>query len=69
VAHNLLELALASGGHENVGIEIARLIVPPDVAALLPPKENYIALKVVIAMLLIAFTTMCVLIYLTFFNN
>jgi len=69
VAHNLLELALASGGHENVGIEIARLIVPPDVAALLPPKENYIALKVVIAMLLIAFTTMCVLIYITFFNN
>jgi protein phosphatase len=69
VAHNLLELALASGGHDNVGIEIARLIAPSDITAMLPKKENYIALKVVIAMLLIAFTTLCVLIYLTFFNN
>ena len=29
-AHNLLELALAAGGHDNIGIEIARLISPPD---------------------------------------
>jgi len=69
VAHNLLEMALASGGHDNVGIEIARLIAPTDITALLPQKENYIAIKVVVAMLLIAFTTLCVLIYLTFFNN
>jgi serine/threonine protein phosphatase PrpC len=69
VAHNLLEMALASGGHDNVGIEIARLIAPSGLTPVLPPKENYIALKVVIAMLLIAFATLCVLIYLTFFNN
>ena len=69
VAHNLLEMALASGGHDNVGIEIARLIAPSGLTPVLPPKENYIALKVVIAMLLIAFAALCVLIYLTFFNN
>ena len=69
VAHNLLEQALAAGGHDNIGIELARLIAPPDITALLPPKENYIALKVVIAMLLIASAALCVLIYLTFFSN
>jgi len=68
-AHNLLELALAAGGHDNIGIELARLISPADGAVVLPPKENYVALKVVIVMLLIAFTALCVLIYLTFFSS
>jgi serine/threonine protein phosphatase PrpC len=29
-AHNLLELALTAGGHNNIGIEVAQLIAPPD---------------------------------------
>ena len=29
-AHNLLELALAAGGRAGVGIEIARMILPPE---------------------------------------
>ncbi|MGA2832280.1 MAG: protein phosphatase 2C domain-containing protein [Terracidiphilus sp.] len=68
-AHNLLELALAAGGHDNIGIELARLISPADGEAVLPPKENYIALKAVIVMLLIAFAALCVLVYLTFFSS
>jgi len=69
VAHNLLEQALAAGGHDNIGIEIARLIAPPDVTAVFPRKESYVALKVVIVMLLIACAALSVLVYLTFFNN
>ena len=69
VARNLLEMALASGGHDNIGIEIARLISTPDAPRVPPQKENYIALKVVIGMLLIAFAALCVLVYLTFFFN
>jgi protein phosphatase len=66
-AHDLLELALAVGGHDNIGIEMARLIQPPD----LPPQktENYIALKVVLAMLLLAFVAVCVLGFLLFFTG
>jgi protein phosphatase len=67
-ARNLLELGLAAGGHDNIGIEMARLIPPTDDARRLPQTENYVALKVVIAMLLVAFAALCVLIYLTFFN-
>jgi protein phosphatase len=69
VAHNLLELALASGGHDNIGIEIARLIAPPDNAPLPPQTESYVALKVVMVMLLVAFAALSVLVYLTFFNS
>jgi serine/threonine protein phosphatase PrpC len=63
-AHNLLELALAAGGHDNVGIEMARLIPPPDAPP--PRSENYLALKIVMTMLLIAVAAVCVLAYLTF---
>jgi protein phosphatase len=63
-AHNLLELALAAGGHDNVGIEMARLIPPPDAPP--PRSENYLALKIVLTMLLIAVAAVCVLAYLTF---
>lgn len=68
VARNLLELALAAGGHDNIGIELARLVEPLGEVRKLPQTENYLALKLVIAMLLVAFATMCVLIYLTFWN-
>jgi hypothetical protein len=37
-AHNLLELALAAGGHDNIGIEMARLIAPPDI----PPRHQQV---------------------------
>ena len=67
-ARNLLELGLAAGGHDNIGIEMARLIPPTNDARRLHQTENYVALKVVIAMLLVAFAALCVLIYLTFFN-
>lgn len=69
VAHTLLEQALAAGGHDNIGIEMARLISPAEGTVVQPPKESYIALTVVLVMLLIAFAAMSVLIYLTFFNN
>jgi protein phosphatase len=65
-AHHLLEQALAAGGHDNFGIEMARLVQPPDV---IPPRvENAIALKVVLTMLLLAIVTVCVLAYLVFGN-
>lgn len=32
-AHNLLELALAAGGHDNIGIELTRLVLPVGVEA------------------------------------
>jgi serine/threonine protein phosphatase PrpC len=66
-ARNLLELALAAGGHDNIGIEMARLIQPPD-AAPLPRTESYLALRIVLAMVLIALAALCVLAYLTFWN-
>jgi protein phosphatase len=39
-AHNLLELALAAGGHDNIGIEMARLIQPHGIVV--PQHENHI---------------------------
>ncbi|MFY9854018.1 MAG: protein phosphatase 2C domain-containing protein [Terracidiphilus sp.] len=69
VAHTLLEQALAAGGHDNIGIEVARLISPLDVTEVFPQKENYVALKIVIAMLLVAFAALSVLVYLTFFSS
>jgi protein phosphatase len=65
-AHGLLELALAAGGHNNIGIEMARLIPPPDAVPV--RKENYLAVKIVMGMVLFAFATLCVLTYLTFWN-
>jgi len=66
-AHHLLEEALAAGGHEHFGIELARLVQPPDEAA--PPRvQNPFALKIVLAMLLLATITVCVLAYLVFGN-
>jgi len=67
-AHHLLEQALATGGHDNFGIELARVVHPPDVIPL-PRVENNIALKVVLAMLLVAIVTVCVLAFLIFGNQ
>jgi serine/threonine protein phosphatase PrpC len=60
-AHDLLELALVAGGRGNIGIEMARLIPPPEVS---PRREsNYSGLKWILAILLLAITGLCVLAY------
>lgn len=65
-ARNLFEQALAAGGQDNIGIEMVRLIEPPGKVA--PQAENYVAVKVVVAVVLVAFAALCVLVYLTFWN-
>lgn len=72
VSRNLLDLSLAAGGHNEIGIELARLIQPPAVA---PPRQNGLqdglhdglprAFKWVLMLFLLAFTGMCILAYLT----
>jgi protein phosphatase len=66
-AHKLLKQALAVGGDDNVGLEIVRLIQPPDLPV--QKKESYVAIKVVLVMLLLAFATVCVLGYLLLFTG
>ncbi len=72
VAHNLLELALTTGGHNNIGIEVARLILPPEI----PPRsehhprtEHHPAAKWVLAVFLLAIAGLCVLAWFTFWSN
>jgi len=68
VSHNLLELSLAAGGHNGIGIELARLIQPPAVAL---PHQNGLqnglpqAFKWVLMLFLLAFAGMCTLAYFT----
>jgi protein phosphatase len=68
VSHNLLELSLAAGGHNEIGIELARLIQPPAVA---PPRQDGLqnglpqAFKWVLVLFLLAFAGMCTLAYVT----
>jgi serine/threonine protein phosphatase PrpC len=63
-AHSLLELALAAGGHDNIGIEMARLIPPPDI----PPRHQQVnpALIWVLGVFLLSLVGLFVLAYLTF---
>jgi hypothetical protein len=67
-AHHLLELALTTGGHNNIGIEMARLVAPPD-PALRPRTEHHPAAKWVLAVFLLALGGLCVLAWLTFWSN
>jgi serine/threonine protein phosphatase PrpC len=61
-AHNLLELLLAAGGHDDIGIEMARLIQPPAVS--LPRQSGSpFAFKWILMLFMLAFTGMCVLVY------
>jgi hypothetical protein len=66
-AHNLLELALTTGGHNNIGIEVARLIAPPDT----PIRSEHppLAFKWVLTVFLLAIASLCVLAWLTFWSN
>jgi protein phosphatase len=63
-ARKLLELALVAGGHNNIGIEMARLTPPPDVT---PQRSAFpLALKVILMVFLLALVGLGVLTYLTF---
>jgi serine/threonine protein phosphatase PrpC len=61
-AHDLLELALAAGGQGNIGIEMARLILPPDVS----PRDEapHPGLKWILLAFLLAIAGLGVLTYL-----
>ena len=63
-AHDLLESALAAGGHGNIGIEMARLILPPDVSPRI--QSPHPGLKWVLAAFLLAIAGLFVLAYLIF---
>jgi serine/threonine protein phosphatase PrpC len=66
-AHNLLGLALAAGGRDNIGIEMARIAAPPAVAQ--RRIEFPVALKVILVMFFLGLTGLGILTYLTFFYN
>jgi serine/threonine protein phosphatase PrpC len=66
-AHNLLGLALAAGGRDNVGIEMARIAAPPAVAQ--RRIEFPLALKMILVMFFLGLTGLGILTYLTFFYN
>jgi protein phosphatase len=64
VVHNLFQLALAAGGHNDIGIEMARLIPP---RAVVPPRPSRLplAFKLVFVLFMLAFAGMCALAYVT----
>jgi protein phosphatase len=59
-AHKLLEMARAAGGHDNIAIEMARLIPPPA-----PPPRSGLpaAFKLILTLFLLAIVGLCVLAY------
>jgi serine/threonine protein phosphatase PrpC len=60
-ARNLLELAMAAGGQDNIAIEMARLIAPPDIR---PQKKRlHPVFKWVLGLFLLAIAGLCVLAY------
>jgi PPM family protein phosphatase len=66
-AHGLLELALAAGGNDNIGIEMARLVALPKVdpppQPLPKPISHHNVVWVVLSVFLLAFAGLCVLAY------
>jgi protein phosphatase len=65
-AHNLLGRALAASGHDSIGIEMARLVVPPDIT----PARNqsyHPGAKWVLAAFLLAIVGLCALAFFSFF--
>jgi protein phosphatase len=63
VTRNLLELSLAAGGHNDIGIEMARLIQPISVAPPRPAVRHPLAFKWVFLLLTLAFAGICALAY------
>jgi hypothetical protein len=66
-AHQLLELALATGGHDNIGIEIARIIQPPAVH---PPRNEQAGrlLTSILTIVLLAVAGLLLLVYFVLFR-
>jgi protein phosphatase len=65
IAHNLLELALEAGGFDNIGIEMAQLIAPPEVV--LPPNKSPNRVRSwILRLFILAFAGLCVLAYFIF---
>jgi protein phosphatase len=66
-ANDLLNRALAAGGHDNISIEMARVIPPPAVA----PRRSSLpsAFKWILAIFLLAIVGLCVLAYFAFWGN
>jgi serine/threonine protein phosphatase PrpC len=65
-AHGLLELALAAGGNDNIGIEMARLVGLPKADSPPPSSESIshrIVLWVVLTVFMMAFLGFCVIAY------
>ena len=60
-ARNLLELALSAGGHDNIGIEMARVLAPPEAAPVREQSPN--TLKLVLLFFVICLVVMLTLAY------
>ena len=66
-AHGLLELALAAGGNDNIGIEMARVVGLPKVGS--SPQtspeaiSNHTVLWIVLTVFMLAFAGFCVMAY------
>lgn len=66
-AGDLLNRALEAGGHDNISIEMARVIPPPAVA---PRRSSLpLAFKWIVAIFLLAIVGLCVLAYFAFWGN
>lgn len=65
-AHNLLELALAGGGHDNIGIELTRLVVPA--AASDEPAPAASMAKWILAGIILVVVALGVLTYFAFWG-
>jgi protein phosphatase len=66
-AHGLLELALAAGGNDNIGIEMARIVGLPKSNVTPPPHpepiSHHAVLWVVMTIFVMAFAGFCVIAY------
>ena len=65
-ARSLLELAISAGGQGNIGIEMARVILPPAVA---PRRHEFsLAFKWILVIFLLAISGLCALAYFAFWR-
>jgi PPM family protein phosphatase len=74
-AHGLLHLAMAAGGNDNIGIEMARLVGLPKVATSPPPPpppepiSHHTVLWVVLTVFVMAFAGFCVMAYFALWHH
>jgi serine/threonine protein phosphatase PrpC len=72
VAHSLLEMALAAGGNDNIGIEMARVVgLSRTVSPPSPPEpiSHHTVLWVVLTVFMLAFAGFCVIAYFALFHH